>query len=132
MAKELEAGLKHVSEKIVQQSDTATVFGSGDMSVFSTPMMVGLMENAAMKAVGDYLEEGCQTVGIHLDIKHLAATPVGMKVRAEAELVEVKGKQLVFKVEAYDEKEKIGEGIHRRFIVDKTSFMEKTQAKAKK
>jgi len=132
MEKELKVGLKHVSEKIVTENDTAAVFGSGDMYVFSTPMMVGLMENAAMKAVADYLEEGWQTVGIHLDVKHLAATPMGMKVRAEAELMEIKGRQLVFKVEAFDEREKIGEGTHRRFIVERAPFMAKTEAKEKK
>jgi predicted thioesterase len=128
----LKAGMKHTSRITVEEKDTAAAFGSGDIFVFSTPMMVGLMENAAMKAVGSHLPEGYQTVGIHLDIKHLAATPVGMEAWAEAELIEIDGKRLIFKVTAFDAVEKIGEGMHSRFIIKTDKFLEATDKKAKR
>ena len=95
----------------------------------ATPMMVGLMENASLSAVDGFLSEGYATVGTHLDVRHLAATPVGMKVYAQAELLEVDGKALTFKVEAFDEVEKIGEGIHRRYIISLEKFLERTSKK---
>jgi predicted thioesterase len=119
----LNAGIKHKEEKIVAMSDTARVFGSGAAEVFATPMMIGLMEGAAMNAVKGYLPEGFSTVGTSVNVRHLSATAVGKKVWAEAELVEVDRKRLVFKVDAYDEDKKIGEGIHERFIIDEAKFM---------
>ncbi len=126
----LKVGMKYIAEVVVEEKDTAVAFGSGNIMVFATPMMVGLMENAALNAVDPHLPEGYQTVGIHLDIKHLAATPVGMKARAEAELVAIEGKKLSFKVEAYDEYDKIGEGTHERFIVSFEKFLKATEEKA--
>lgn len=125
----LKIGMEYTSEKIVKEEDTAAKFGSGDIYVFSTPMMIGLMENAAMKAVEESLGDEFSTVGIHLDVKHLAATPMGMKVKSKATLVEIDGKKLKFKVEAFDEKEKIGEGYHSRFIIEKEKFMKKINEK---
>lgn len=110
-------------EKTVTEKDTAKEFGSGAALVFATPMMIGLMEGAAMNAVKDYLPEGFSTVGTSVNIKHISATPVGKKVWAEAEIVEIDRKRLVFKVEAFDEDKKIGEGTHERFIIDEAKFM---------
>ncbi|BEP30187.1 thioesterase family protein [Helicovermis profundi] len=125
----LKLGMKYISKKIVKEEDTAAKFGSGDIYVFSTPSMVGLMENAAMNAVQSELGEKYSTVGIHLDVKHLAATPMDMEVRAEAMLKEIDGKKLVFWIEVFDEKKKIGEGYHSRFIIDKEKFMNKINMK---
>lgn len=119
----LMVGLKEKQEKTVTMNDTAKVFGSGAAEVFATPMMIGLMEAASMNAVKKYLPEGFSTVGISVNIKHISATAVGKKVWAEAELVEVDRKRLVFKVDAYDEDKKIGEGTHERFIIDEQKFM---------
>ena len=125
----LKAGMLFTSEIVVEEKDTAVAFGSGNMYVLSTPMMIGLMENAALNAIDAYLPKGYQTVGIHLDVKHLAATPMGMKASATAELIEIDGKKLKFKVVAYDEKDKIGEGYHSRFIVESENFMKMTEGK---
>lgn len=119
----LHMGLKHREEKLVTLNDTAFVFGSGAAKVFATPMMIGLMEAAAMNTVKDYLPEGFSTVGTSVNIKHISATAVGKKVYAVAELIEVDRKRLVFKVDAFDEDKKIGEGIHERFIIDEKKFM---------
>lgn len=119
----LNIGLKYKEEKTVTMNDTAKVFGSGAAEVFATPMMIGLMEAAAMNAVKSYLPEGYSTVGISVNISHISATAVGKKVWAVAELVETDRKRLVFKVEAFDEDKKIGEGTHERFIIDEQKFM---------
>lgn len=119
----LNVGIKNKEEKKVTMNDTAKVFGSGAAEVFATPMMIGLMEAASMNAVEKYLPEGFSTVGISVNVKHLSATAVGKKVWAEAELVEVDRKRLVFNVDAYDEDKKIGEGTHERFIIDEKKFM---------
>ncbi|EOD01134.1 thioesterase family protein [Caldisalinibacter kiritimatiensis] len=118
----LKEGMEATVEKTVTKDDTAAKFGSGDIDVYATPMMVGLMENAALNAVDKELPDGYATVGIHVDIKHLAATPVGMKVTAKAKLEKIDGKKLYFKVEAHDEKKKIGEGNHTRYIINKEKF----------
>ncbi len=126
----LEIGLKMEVELIVEEKDTAAAFGSGNVQVLATPMMVTLMENAALKAVQEHLGEGMTTVGTHLDVSHKAATPLGMKATAEAELIEIKGKKLIFKVVARDEKEIIGEGTHTRYIVETEKFLAATREKA--
>ncbi|KUO64848.1 MAG: hypothetical protein APF84_18980 [Gracilibacter sp. BRH_c7a] len=120
-------GLKGKSEVIVSVNNTAKAVGSGSLEVFATPMMVAMMENAAIKAL--QLPEEQTSVGTYLNVKHIAATPVGMKVWAEAEIIEVEGRRLVYKIEAYDEKEKIGEGQHERFVVNRDKFMAKANSK---
>ncbi|MBZ4664431.1 MAG: thioesterase [Caloramator sp.] len=130
--KEIKVGKKHIVERISESKDSATNYASGGVDVYSTPAMVGLMECAAKECLDEFLEEGYSTVGISLNIKHLAATPIGMKVRAEAEIVAVDGKKIIFKVEAFDEVEKIGEGTHERFIVEMNKFLNKVNSKAKK
>lgn len=97
--------------------------------MYATPAMIALAEKAAYLSVEEYLEEGQGTVGTLMDIKHMAATPVGMEVRAESELIEVNNRELTFKIEVFDEREKIGEGIHKRFIVYNEKFQNKANAK---
>ncbi|WFO75357.1 thioesterase family protein [Desulfurococcaceae archaeon MEX13E-LK6-19] len=125
MSSGLEPGIKHVITKIVREEDTAKHVGSGGVSVLSTPTMIAWMENAALQLAEKYLPENQTTVGIHVDIYHKAPAPIGAKVDIEAELVEVKGRRLVFKVKAYSGQIIIGEGIHERYIVDKDKFKEK-------
>lgn len=129
MDQTLEPGLTAKVTYKVTENDTAAVVGSGEVKVYGTPRMLALMEEAAYRAVKDCLEEGDTTVGTHLDAVHTAATPVGMDVWATAEVVEVAGKKVVFKVEAFDEKECIGKGSHTRYIVNGERFHEKTAAK---
>ena len=121
----LKEDLKFTMELTVGSSDTAIFYGSGSLDVYATPAMIALMENAARSCVQKELPEGFTTVGIDVDVKHMKATPVGMKVRAEATLEKAEGKRLIFKVEAYDEKAKIGEGRHIRYIVNAEEFMGK-------
>lgn len=127
----LKIGDTYTSTLTVEDQHTAAAFGSGDILVFSTPMMVGLMENAALSCAAAGLEDGWSTVGISLDIRHMAATPVGFEVRAVATLEAIEGKQLTFKVEAFDDVEKVGEGTHKRYIVDGKSFVERAMKKSK-
>ncbi len=127
----LEPGLQYESKQIVKESDTAAAFGSGDLYVFSTPMMIGLMENASLKAAQQALDQGLSTVGIRLEVDHLAATPLGMEVRAVATLEEVSGKKLKFRVEAYDEDGLIGEGYHWRYVIQTEKFMQRVADKKK-
>lgn len=123
-------GIKGSASCVVGPEDTAKALGSGAVDVFSTPKLVALMEKAALLSVRDYLDEGMDTVGTHLDISHSAATPVGMTVRAESELIEVDRRRLVFSVKAWDETELVGEGTHERFIIDRDKFLAKCNAKA--
>ena len=125
----LEIGIKGNKKVIVDGTNTAEVYGSGDLPVFATPAMIGLMEFTASKSVAEHLEKGQSTVGTIVNVKHLAATPVGMEVYCESELVEIDRRRLVFNVKAYDECGLIGEGVHERFIIDVEKFMEKTNSK---
>ncbi|MDU4959350.1 MAG: thioesterase family protein [Sporomusaceae bacterium] len=125
----LRAGMTAQKQETVTDANTAIRYGSGSAAVYATPAMVGLMEGACLAAVDPHLPAGMSTVGIGLDIRHLAATPVGLNVRAEAELTAIAGKRLTFKVTAFDSKEKIGEGLHERYIIDAASFMEKAAKK---
>jgi predicted thioesterase len=127
----LKPGLTGSREMTVEKEDTAERWGSGLVPVFGTPTLVALMENAAVEALEGYLPPGQTSVGGRMDIQHLAPTPVGMEVRARAELSQVDGRRLVFDVEAWDEVEKIGRATHERFIVDKAAFIAKAKAKAK-
>lgn len=121
----IEKGLKYESVATVGDGNTAAAMGSGDMPVFATPAMAALMENAAMKAVEGALPEGAATVGTAISISHVKASPVGARIAASAELVEVDGRRLVFAVRAWDECGTIGEGSHTRFVVDRGRFMGK-------
>ena len=118
----LTPGLTGEATTIVVHENTAASVGAGGVEVFGTPMMIALMENAAWRAVADSLDEGDVTVGTVVNIRHLAATPLGQHVRATAELIVIDGRRLAFNVEAYDEKRKIGEGQHERIIVNLERF----------
>lgn len=127
MDSKLKIGLKGRAENIVNKENTAKNMGSGSLDVFATPALVALMEAAAVNAL--QLEAGESSVGTALEITHSAATPVGMKVWAEAELIEVDRRRLVFEVNAFDEVEKIGSGRHERFIIQEERFLSKTNQK---
>ncbi len=116
----------------VTGENTALKFGSGKVDVFGTPAMIALMEEASINTVDNNLPEGFATVGIELSIRHIAATPKGMNITASAELTEIDGKKLVFKVEAFDEVEKIGEGTHQRYIIELNKFKVRAREKSKK
>lgn len=126
---ELEIGMKAEVSSLVEKMDTASEVGSGSLLVFATPCMVAMMEGAACEAIAPALPEGKTSVGTGLQIEHLAATPVGMEVRATAELIQVDGRMLTFQVAAFDEKGEIGRGTHRRAVVDAQRFLEKTYDK---
>ncbi len=125
----LKTGIKGKETTIVDDSNTAKTMGSGSLDVFATPAMTALMEKTAWKSVAEELEEGCGTVGIRLDITHDAPTPLGMKVTCESVLTGIEGRKLTFKVEVWDERGKIGSGIHERFIIDNKKFQEKANQK---
>ena len=125
----LKVGMKGYAETVVSMENTAKKMGSGTMNVFATPAMVALMEEASWKCVAAELDPGMGTVGTSMQIKHVAATPLGMKVTAECELLEVDGRRLVFSVQASDEAGVIGNGTHERFIVAEEKFLAKTESK---
>ncbi len=114
---------------VVAEAHTAPKLGSGRAPVFGSPAMVALIEAAAVACVEDDLPAGQETLGIHLNVEHIAATPAGLSVTATAELIEVSGRKLVFKVEARDTRELIGRGLHTRIVVDTARFRAKVAAK---
>ena len=126
----LEPGLAATLTLTVGASDTAAAFASGAVDVLATPRLIGLLEEAAAAAVQPALAEGQTTVGTRVDMRHLAATPVGMQVTATAELVEVDGRRLRFRIQAHDRREPVAEGIHERAIVDRARFLERVSQKA--
>ena len=119
----LTPGMKGEATTTVVHENTAAAVGAGGVEVFGTPLMIALMENAAWQAVVAALEPGQVTVGTIVNVRHLAATPIGQQVRATAELVEINGRRLLFNVEAFDEHQKIGEGQHERAIVQLDRFL---------
>jgi predicted thioesterase len=127
----LEKGMKGVVERTVTEDTAAHNFANPGVMVFATPMLVALSEAAAIKCLEGKLEPGQGSVGTIVNIKHLAATPLNMKVRAEATIQEVDGRRLVFNIEAFDDKEKIGEGVHERFIINMEKFLSKVAEKGK-
>ena len=128
----IETGMKGRAEAVVTQENTAQAVGSGLVPVFATPYMIALMENAAVNAVQAQLAPDEGTVGIRLDITHDAATPIGMKVWAEAEVTSVEGRKLTFTVTACDEAGRIGGGTHERFVIKPEKFLARAQAKLEK
>jgi fluoroacetyl-CoA thioesterase len=129
---ELKSGLSAELELTVTGEDTAAQWGSGLVPVYSTPALVGAMEQAAVMALEKHIPVGKTTVGGRIAVEHLAPTPVGMNVRVKAELVAVEGRKLTFNIEAWDEVEKIGQATHDRFVVDQFKFMEKVRSKGAK
>ena len=128
----LSVGIKGNLERTVTEELTAEALGSGLLPVFATPAAVALAEETAWKSVAGELEEGQGTVGTLMELAHIAATPLGMKVHCETELVEVDRRKLVFTVKIYDEKEKVADGRHERFIIDNAKFLSKAEGKLQK
>ena len=129
---ELSRGVRGTQQELVTEKNIASALGSGGLAVYATPCMITLMEYCAMESVKPFLPAGSSTVGTLINVKHLAATPIGMTVRCETELIEVDRRRLVFLCRAYDNAGLIVEGTQERFIVDNEKFMEKTQAKLTK
>ena len=122
----LEKGIVGNLECIVTEEKTARAMGSGELAVYA---MIALMEETAYKSVSAELEEGAGSVGTLMDVRHVAASPVGMKITCKTELTEVDGRRLVFHVEAFDEKGLVGEGTHERFIIQNEKFQQKADSK---
>lgn len=121
----LKTGIKGKQEVLVTEDNTAHTYGSGLLEVFATPAMAALIEKTAWMSVNPYMNDGEGTVGTVLNIRHMAATPLGMTVCCESELIKVDGRRLVFHAEVFDSKGKVGEGEHERFVINSEKFMEK-------
>ena len=126
---EITVGMKGEVSTFVEREDTAAEVGSGDLLVYATPCMTALMEGAACEAIAYALKEGQTTVGTELNIRHTSATPVGLEVRAEAEVTGVDGKVITFSLKAFDEAGEIGSGTHKRVLVNSQKFLDKTYDK---
>lgn len=125
----LNTGIKGHEELVVNAELSARVMGSGELDVFATPAMTALIEKTAWRSVAGELEDGQGSVGTKLDIVHIAATPLGMRVWCDTELIELDGRRIVFRAEVFDESGKIGEGTHERFIVQNEKFQAKADSK---
>jgi fluoroacetyl-CoA thioesterase len=125
----LRPGLTGAAEIVVGEEHTAPRVGSGRVHVLATPVMINLMEAAALAAIEHLLPAGHQSLGTHLDVRHYAATPVGMRLRATAALTKVDGRTIEFRVEAHDETERVGDGIHARVVVNVDRFDQRVQKK---
>jgi len=125
----VEIGIKGHQETTVTVANVATNVGSGKVQVFATPMMIALMEKAAALSIEPVLSEGQSSVGTHIDVSHCSATPMGMKVWAETEVIAIDRRKVTFSVKAYDERGLIGEGLHERFIIDIDKFIAKATSK---
>ena len=129
MSELLRPGLRGQKQEVVTEAKTAIAYGSGSVAVYATPAMVGLMEGACLALVDPLLEADQGSVGTALNIRHTAATPVGMTVRAEATLTAVEDRRLLFELHAFDEKEEIGSGTHERFIINVPKFLGRAEGK---
>jgi predicted thioesterase len=125
----LTVGLSGSAEIVVSEAHTAPRIGSGQVAVLATPVMINVMEAAALAAIERLLPEGHQSLGTHLNVGHYAATPVGMRLRASAEVTKVDGRNVEFRVEAFDDKERVGDGAHTRVVVNVARFDQRVQKK---
>ena len=125
----IRTGARGSTTLLVSEAHTAPSIGSGKVRVLATPVMINLIEAAALAAIEHLLPPGYQSLGTHLDVRHIAATPVGMRVRATAEVTHVEGRSISFRVEAHDEKELIGDGRHARVVVNVAKFDERVRRK---
>lgn len=125
----MEVGMKHTVKEIVTMEKTAAQVGSGLLPVYATPAMIALMEKCASECVAPFIEEGKSSVGTMLNVKHLAASPVGIEITCTATVTEIDGRRIAFSLEASDATGPIGEGTHERFIIDIERFMAKCNAK---
>lgn len=129
--KSIKTDISGTAEITVSDRELAVNAESGSLEVFATPSMIALMEKSACNCISEYLENGETTVGTEINVKHVSATPKGMKVTAVATLTEINGRELIFSVRASDENGPVGEGTHRRFLVNGTKFTQKTYSKVK-
>lgn len=127
----VENGIKGYEEMTVSPDMSARHVGSGTVQVLATSMMIALMEKTCRLSVKPFLDAGQETVGTLVQVRHLAATPVGMTVRCESEVTETDRRRIVFKVAVYDAEGMVGEGIHERFIIDEARFLAKAEARRK-
>ena len=125
----MELGIKGHQETTVTTANVASNVGSGKVKVFATPMMISLIEKAAVLSIEPYLEPGQSSVGTHINVSHCSATPMGMTVWAETEVIEIDRRRVTFSVKAFDERGLIGEGTHERFIIDVDKFIAKAESK---
>ncbi|MCC7207552.1 MAG: thioesterase family protein [Anaerolineae bacterium] len=125
----IEPGLTGETTLTASEEHSARHLGSGGVRVFATPAMIALMEGAAVAAIDPLLPAGQASVGIEIHVRHLAATPLGQKVRARAEITAVEGRQITFRVQAWDERDLIGEGTHTRFIIDLDRYWARVERK---
>ena len=126
---ELKIGLKNSVAQVVTETDTAVAVGSGSLKVLATPKIIALIEKAAAELVEKNLSPELTSVGISVNFEHTAPTPVGMKISAEVEILEIDGRKIIFKVAAFDEVGEIGRGKHERFIVNREKFQSKADSK---
>lgn len=126
---ELQIGLKNSAAQVVTENDTAVAVGSGSLKVLATPKIIALIEKAAAELVEKNLSPELTSVGISVNFEHTAPTPVGMKISAEVEIIEIAGRKIIFKVAAFDEVGEIGRGKHERFIVNREKFQAKADSK---
>ena len=126
---EITVGLKGEARTLAEREDTAQAVGSGSLLVYATPCMVALMEGAACEAIAGCIPQDKTSVGTYMEIRHISATPVGMEVWAEAEVTALEGSTVTFQVTAYDEAGKIGEGVHKRAVINTQRFLDKTYGK---
>ncbi len=128
----IKPGIRGEEATVVDESQTAAAIGSGTVASFATPSLVTLMESAAIAAITPYLDEGESSVGTEISVRHMAASPLGFRVRAEAEVTAVEGKRITFAIVVFDDLEKIAEGTHERYVIDFERFMERVRQKAAK
>ena len=126
MFEQIKPGLTGVAEVRATEENTAIAYGSGAISVFATPAMIALLEKAALSAVDPLLPEGYTTVGIKVEVEHVAATPLWEELKAQAELTKVQDRRLIFEVKVHDSRRLVGRGIHERFIIQKEDFLLRT------
>lgn len=131
MFDKLHVGMKNSVAQVVTEEDTALAVGSGSLEVLATPKLLALMEKAASDLVEENLPPEWTSVGFSLKAAHTAPTPVGMQIRAEAELIEIDDREITFMIKAYDDCDEIGSARHERFIVDRQKFQNKANAKKK-
>lgn len=125
----LEKGIKNKLSITVTKDKTAKIMGSGTLDVFATPAMVALMEQTAAESVQEHLDDGITSVGTKINVEHLSADPIDMKITCESKLTEIDGRKLCFNIVAYDNHGVIGKAYHERFLIKAESFMQKTNAK---
>lgn len=127
----IEVGMRHEATFQVDEQYTAFHIGSGSLRVLATPSMIGFMERISHQLLARCLPEGYSSVGALVDVRHLAPTPMGWKVRVTSEVIEVEGRKVTLAVEAWDDLEKVGEGRHQRVVIDLNRFLQRVQAKQK-